>query len=291
MCSPPTQPIDSTRSAHVFRRRPRQQRRPSGSATHPGVFASCAMFRKNPQREFFLTKKAKLPPPRERLRQKIITLRKQNSSGHPGSGSEWGKAGPAIDLAILKEEGFARLPRRRDDERPQRLDPICGRGRRRKARPVRAHVPNEGGRPVPVPSVPCQDPSATRCWPMPSSQARRCAGRTCDSLTAGDEVVRQRSAQPCHELRLRRGLGAVCWTQRDSKAFLPHGVQLPHPTGRYPQIMRSWFDTVKKRLKRSTLISTPSLSMAKTRLQKHSSQSVASRTCWRSARIPRPYAP
>ena len=83
-CSPPTQPIDSTRlCARFSSTEPRQQRRPSGSATHPGVFrVLCHEFRKNPQREFFLpqTKKAKLPPPRERLRQKIITLRKQNSS-------------------------------------------------------------------------------------------------------------------------------------------------------------------------------------------------------------------
>ena len=46
----------------------------------PGSFrVLCHEFRRNPQREFFLpqTKTAKLPPPRERLRQKIITLRKQ----------------------------------------------------------------------------------------------------------------------------------------------------------------------------------------------------------------------
>ena len=151
---------------------------------------------------------------------------------HPGCpGSEWGKAESGLDLDDSQGGGIRSSPEtaRRRTARNDSTQ-CCGRGRRRKARPVRAHVPNEGGRPVPVPSVPCQDPSrqdAGRCQ-VPRHEDD--AGRTCDSLTAGDEVVRQRSAQPCHELRLRRGLGAVCWTQRDSKAFLPHGVQLPHPT-------------------------------------------------------------
>ncbi len=95
----------------------------------PGSFrVLCHEFRKNPQREFFLpqTKKAKSPPPKERLRQKIITLRKQNLSVYDirdalvRSGE---KLSPASISTVLKEDGFARLPRRRDEERPTTTRP------------------------------------------------------------------------------------------------------------------------------------------------------------------------
>jgi len=71
-------------------------------------------------------RKAKSAPPRERLRQRIITLRKQNSSVYDirdaleQSGE---KLSPASISAILREEGFARLPRRQDDERPAMTRP------------------------------------------------------------------------------------------------------------------------------------------------------------------------
>ena len=67
-----------------------------------------------------------MPPPRERLRQKIITLRKQNSSVYDirdALDQSGEKLSPASISTILKEEGFARLPRRRDDERPATTRP------------------------------------------------------------------------------------------------------------------------------------------------------------------------
>ena len=83
-CSPPNPTHRQYEALRTFF----VDRAPSAEAAErfgytPGSFrVLCHEFRKNPQREFFLpqTKKAKLPPPRERLRQKIITLRKQNSS-------------------------------------------------------------------------------------------------------------------------------------------------------------------------------------------------------------------
>ena len=80
-------------------------------------------FRQSPRRDFFLTP-AKGPhsaPKSDPLRDRIIALRKQNLSiydisrnlahqGHPLS--------PVTVAQILKDEGFARLPRRADDERP-----------------------------------------------------------------------------------------------------------------------------------------------------------------------------
>jgi hypothetical protein len=90
----------------------------------PGSFRVLVhQFRQNPRRDFFL-KPAKGPrsaPKTDPVRDRVIALRKENLSiydisrnlaheGHPLS--------PVAVALILKEEGFARLPRRADDERP-----------------------------------------------------------------------------------------------------------------------------------------------------------------------------
>src|SRR6202051_1846056 len=90
----------------------------------PGSFRVLVhQFRQNPRRDFFL-KPAKGPrsaPKTDPVRDRVIALRKQNLSiydisrnlahqGHPLS--------PVAVAQILKDEGFARLPRRADDERP-----------------------------------------------------------------------------------------------------------------------------------------------------------------------------
>ena len=90
----------------------------------PGSFRVLVhQFRQCPRRDFFLTP-AKGPhsaPKSDPLRDRIIALRKQNLSiydisrnlahqGHPLS--------PVTIAQTLKDEGFARLPRRADDERP-----------------------------------------------------------------------------------------------------------------------------------------------------------------------------
>jgi transposase len=80
-------------------------------------------FRQDPHRAFFLPP-AKGPhkaPKKDKVREKVIALRKENLSiydishvletkGHPIS--------PVSVSLILREEGFARLPRRGDEERP-----------------------------------------------------------------------------------------------------------------------------------------------------------------------------
>jgi hypothetical protein len=90
----------------------------------PGSFRVLVhQFRQNPRRDFFLTpaKGPQSAPKADPLRDCVIALRKQNLSiydisrdlahqGHPLS--------PVAVGQILKEEGFARLPRRADDERP-----------------------------------------------------------------------------------------------------------------------------------------------------------------------------
>ena len=85
-------------------------------------------FRQNPDRQFFVppAKGPQKAPKTDPLRNEVVKLRKQNLSiydictvlepmGHTIS--------PVSVSKILKEEGFARLPRRRDDERPSTLKP------------------------------------------------------------------------------------------------------------------------------------------------------------------------
>ena len=90
----------------------------------PGSFRVLVhQFRQNPRRDFFLkpTKGPQSAPKTDPVRDRIIALRKENLSiydisrnlaheGHPLS--------PVAVAQILKDEGFARLPRRADDERP-----------------------------------------------------------------------------------------------------------------------------------------------------------------------------
>jgi len=85
-------------------------------------------FRQNPDRQFFLppAKGPKTAPKAERLREKVVALRKQNLSIYDISRTLSREVEPLSPVAIsliLKEEGFARLPRRQDEERPPATRP------------------------------------------------------------------------------------------------------------------------------------------------------------------------
>jgi hypothetical protein len=91
--------------------------------TTASVRALIHQFRENPVRPFFLTpaKGPHAPPKRTQLRAQVIALRKQNLSIYDISRSlhQAGQAlSPAAIALILQEEGFAKLPRRADEERP-----------------------------------------------------------------------------------------------------------------------------------------------------------------------------
>ena len=95
----------------------------------PGSFrVLCHDFRQNPKRTFFIppVKTPKAVPEKARVREKIVALRKQNLSIYDISRAlarkEQPLSPPAI-AAVLKEEGFARLPRRSDDDRPAVVRP------------------------------------------------------------------------------------------------------------------------------------------------------------------------
>jgi len=80
-------------------------------------------FRQNPRRDFFLTaaKGPQVAPKADPLRDQVISLRKQNLSIYDISRNlahQGHSLSPVAVAQILKNEGFARLPRRADDERP-----------------------------------------------------------------------------------------------------------------------------------------------------------------------------
>jgi hypothetical protein len=91
----------------------------------PGSFRVLAcQFRKGPQRLFFLpaAKGSQTAPKQQALRDRVIALRKQNLSIYDISralAADGRSVSPVTVDQILKAEGFARLPRRRDDERPK----------------------------------------------------------------------------------------------------------------------------------------------------------------------------
>lgn len=85
-------------------------------------------LRQNPARQFFAE------PPRpgvkssEAVQQQILQLRKQNQSIYDISEAlkkEGIKRTPVAVAEVLKQEGFAKLPRRRDDERPPNTKPTA----------------------------------------------------------------------------------------------------------------------------------------------------------------------
>jgi hypothetical protein len=98
----------------------------------PGSFRVLVhQFRNQPRRQFFLSaaQEARSPGKQKRLRDQVVALRKQNLSVHDISRAlarEDESLSPAAVAAILKEEGFAKLPRRLDEERPNQPRPVVG---------------------------------------------------------------------------------------------------------------------------------------------------------------------
>lgn len=96
----------------------------------PGSFRVLVhQFRSRPDRDFFApaARQGRPPGKQKRLRQQVVALRKQNLSVHDISRAlarDGESLSPAAVAMILKEEGFAKLPRRADDERPDRPRPV-----------------------------------------------------------------------------------------------------------------------------------------------------------------------
>jgi hypothetical protein len=91
----------------------------------PGSFrVLCHAFRQNPHRSFFrsVLKGPQASSQRDTVREQVIELRKQNLSIYDISRAleEQGqRKSPAAVARLLQDAGFAKLPRRADEERPQ----------------------------------------------------------------------------------------------------------------------------------------------------------------------------
>jgi hypothetical protein len=96
----------------------------------PGSFRVLVhQFRNQPGRDFFVptARQGRPPGKQKRLREQVVALRKQNLSVHDISRAlarDGESLSPAAVAAILEEEGFAKLPRRADDERPDQPRPV-----------------------------------------------------------------------------------------------------------------------------------------------------------------------
>lgn len=88
----------------------------------------CHHFRHDPDRTFFVDPPhgPQEQPKKDRARRLIIEMRKRNLSVYDiadALGAQHIELSPTAVAEVLREEGFARLPRRRDDERPATVRP------------------------------------------------------------------------------------------------------------------------------------------------------------------------
>ena len=99
----------------------------------PGSFrVLCHQFRHDPdkQRRFFplVQPGPRYAPARDPVRELVVAMRKRNLSVYDIQ-RELAQAGHTISInalaVLLREEGFTRLPRRLDDERPPALRPVA----------------------------------------------------------------------------------------------------------------------------------------------------------------------
>jgi hypothetical protein len=88
----------------------------------------CHHFRRDPERNFFVDPPhgPQEKPKKSRARRLIIEMRKRNLSVYDiadALGAQHIELSPTAVAEVLREEGFARLPRRKDDERPATVRP------------------------------------------------------------------------------------------------------------------------------------------------------------------------
>jgi hypothetical protein len=85
-------------------------------------------FRQQPQRQFFAESPRPGTKSDDAVLQRIVQLRKQNQSIYDISEALKNEGCPRTPAAVsqtLRKEGFVKLPRRRDDERPTRAKPTA----------------------------------------------------------------------------------------------------------------------------------------------------------------------
>src|ERR1700758_1092051 len=219
----------------------------------PGSFRVLVhQFRNQPDRDFFVPAAHRGRPPgkQQRLRQQVVALRKQNLSVDDISRAlarDGGEAlSPAAIAAILKEEGFAKLPRRRD-ERPERPGPVTADVadvRQLDLTPPPVH-PKFGGLFLFLPDLIAVDLDtalARTGFPGSDMVPAGCALRSSLALKLfGSARHRHVMGYVLDEgLALFAGLNAI-----PKRSFLTEYSCRVAP-GCYPRLMRHWFDTVSR---------------------------------------------
>ncbi len=219
----------------------------------PGSFrVLCHKFRQDPRRQFFLApqKGPQAAPKSDRLRQRVVELRKRNLSIYDISEAlqqEGESLSPAAVDTILKQEGFAPLPRRRDEERlpgPRPTPAAVADVRQLDLSPRSFHT-QYGGLWLFVPSLaalPLEE--IVRQAALPGSQQIP-ADHAIRSLLALKLFGKTRHSHVMSYvfdpgLALFAGLNAI-----PKRAFLTEYSCRVDPTS-YPKLMRLWFDAVSE---------------------------------------------
>jgi hypothetical protein len=219
----------------------------------PGSFRVLVhQFRSSPHRDFFRAPAREGRPPgkQQRLRQQVVALRKQNLSVHDISRAlarDGETLSPAAVATILKEEGFAKLPRRRDDERPDRSGPIAADVadvRQLDLTPRTVHT-KFGGLSLFLPDLIAADLDAVLArsgFPGSNMVPAGCALRSLLALKLfGTARHRHVMGYVLDEgLALFAGLNAI-----PKRSFLTE-YSCRVPPSCYPRLMRHWFDTVSR---------------------------------------------
>src|SRR5512135_908334 len=219
----------------------------------PGSFRVLVhQFRHAPERPFFVHPARGVRPRsrQQRLRDRVAALRKQNSSIYEISRAlsrEDEPISPATIAGILKAEGFARLPRRLDEERPQDVRPTTAdvADVRQLDLAPRQFRTKFGGLFLFVPSLVAADLDATlRRARLPGSKMipAGCAVRSLLGLKLfGNARHSHVMSHVLDEgLALFAGLNVV-----PKRPFLTEFSSRIDPS-RYPKLMRDWFDAVSR---------------------------------------------
>jgi hypothetical protein len=219
----------------------------------PGSFRVLVhQFRHQPQRDFFvpIARGGRPPGKQKRLRERVVALRKQNLSVHDISrvlADDGEPLSPAVIAVVLKEEGFAKLPRRRDEERPDQPHPVTADVadvRQLDLAPRALHT-KFGGLFLFLPDLIRADLDrglARSGFPGSNMVPAGCAMRSLLALKLfGSARHRHVMSYVLDEgLALFAGLNVI-----PKRSFLTE-YSCRIPPSCYPKLMRHWFDTVSR---------------------------------------------
>jgi hypothetical protein len=219
----------------------------------PGSFRVLVhQFRQDPHRRFFLSpSKGPLPTPKtDPVRDLVIALRKQNLSIYDISRAlqkEQITLSPVAVSQILKDEGFARLPRRADDERPHDARPITAdvadaRQLDLSPRTLRTQF---GGLFLFLPTL------AVLPWDRILEQANMPGSLMIPAAHALRSLLALKlfgTARHSHVMSsvLDEGLALFAGLNVTPKRSFLTGYSCRIPPSSYPKLMQQWFDAMRK---------------------------------------------